>query len=117
MTKKITTVRMGPAAYQRLKTLAANWDMAVGDAIEGLLDFAESGKYINDADFNKRFDGLLETAMLNAGIEAFWEGAPEEESIKAEMAKRQAAYERYLEAKDRGRQVAKQFSERKDGHG
>ena len=77
MEKKVTTLRMRPTASRRLRMLAAEWDMPIGDVVEGLMDFAESYRHIKDAPYQKRFLGALDLAMLNAGLEAMWDGEVE----------------------------------------
>jgi hypothetical protein len=51
----------------RLAALAHINVITGGQAIDALVEFAHSGSLIQDEAFQTRFNGLFETAVLNAG--------------------------------------------------
>jgi len=97
MTKKATTIRIDDGALNKIKRFAAAWDMSIGDAIAGLIDFVDSFVCVKESDFQRRFMDLLDAAMLNVGNEAWWEGEVEVELEQmARAQQRGAAYERIM---------------------
>jgi hypothetical protein len=51
----------------RLAALAHLNGISEGQCVDALLEFAHSGSLIQDEKFQARFNGLFETAILNAG--------------------------------------------------
>ena len=100
--KKTTTIRLGDKALVKLKRFAADWDISIGDAITGMVEFTESFAHFKEAKFQKRFLALLDTTMLNVGVEAWWEGEIEKELTELAKAQdRQAAYQKIREDRKR----------------
>ena len=67
MDKKTTSFRLKPSVIKKLKYLSFETAKPIGDIIEALVEFSESGKYIDDEKQKERFNNLLELAFLNAG--------------------------------------------------
>lgn len=64
-------IALEPDIHQKLRIMAARVGVNVGDIIEGLVKFSESGRFIKDETFQRRFKGLLDTAIWNAGRSAY----------------------------------------------
>ena len=62
---------------QKLRKLSAEYNKPIGDIVEGLVKFSESGPRIKDETFQRRFKGLLDTAIRNAGRIAYRSNEPE----------------------------------------
>jgi len=59
MNKATTSFRMNPSVVKKLKHMSVDHEMPIGDIIESLVKFYQSGKLIEDKEFQKRFNGLL----------------------------------------------------------
>lgn len=62
-------IQMDEADHRRLKAMAAIRGLTIGNLIQGLVKFANAGKYYPEAEQN-RFNGLLETCFLNTGTQS-----------------------------------------------
>lgn len=80
MVKKLTSIRIEPGVIKKLKFLSVEYDRPLGEILEGLVKFSESGEYITDDRFKKLFHGLLETSIMNTGNRSGW--AKPGESLK-----------------------------------
>lgn len=69
MAPRVTTIRMEPHVQHRLKVFAAVHAVTAGQAIEALLDFADSGEFITDPVFRDRFAELLKMAVADVSAD------------------------------------------------
>ena len=101
MTKKLTSMRIEPGVLRKLKYLSFKYDKPLGDVLEALADFADSGQYIKDAKFQERFNDLLELAFLNVGEQGgFGAGHPDvsmKENGKSDLNELQEKIRKYEE--------------------
>lgn len=65
--KKKYQIAIDPKAMDEMKALAVQHGKPVGEVIEGLVDFAASARFVSDETYIKRFNGMLETCLVNAG--------------------------------------------------
>ncbi len=72
--KKNTSIWLEPAVQERLRHLSVHYHRPVGDIIAGLLNFSGAWRRIDDPEFQRRFKGLFETSLTNAGPIATREG-------------------------------------------
>ena len=79
---RVTTIRLNPRDQKRLKLLSAEWGKTVGQVFEGLLDFAELSVDSEDDWGQATRKALLETCILNAGIEAVFDEGEDGEPVK-----------------------------------
>jgi hypothetical protein len=104
MVKKIVTFRIEPSVADRLRVLAQQYERPIGDILEGVLDFLESPKYVNDEQFKTRFAGLLDMSIMNSGGEGDFVNIPGEvpdtmvwDFIRAKQKEAREAKKRELE--------------------
>ena len=83
-TKKFHII-MAENDHRQLKVIAAQKGLTIGEVIRGLLKFAQFGKYMTDKEQQMRFNGLLDTCMLNATTKSGWK----DETVKAGELKNQ----------------------------
>ena len=79
--KNNTSIWLEPSVQRRLRILAAEQAIPVGDAIKALLDFVEIGLQDGDPKFAKRFCGYLGRCLRDVGSETFFEGANDDEEF------------------------------------
>lgn len=72
MEKKRTTIWIHPLVLKKLKLMGIHRDQPIGNVIEALVKFTDMVNYVNDEDFKRHWNAMLDTAFLNAGHRAGW---------------------------------------------
>lgn len=72
MVKKLTSIRIEPNVIKKLKYLSVKYERPLGEIIEGLVNFSESGKFLTDPKEKKTFESLLKYSILQTGNRSTW---------------------------------------------
>ena len=59
MTKKSTSFMIEPDVIKKIKYLSIDYEKPIGDILEALVKFSESGGYYNDEKFKEQFNALF----------------------------------------------------------
>ncbi len=81
--KHRTTLWIAPHVVKKIKFLGVEHNQPIGNVIEALTDFAGAARYVNDPEFQRRFEALLGMCFANAGQRLTWEGDPPEAGFDA----------------------------------